>query len=56
MAKIKRQMRTVVMVSDGEKYTFRNGVAKVPGAFFKKKQMVITLGEFKQLEREISNG
>jgi len=47
--KLKRKIRTVIKKDEGEVYTFRNGVAKVPGCRFGGKPMLITMKEFKEL-------
>jgi hypothetical protein len=47
--KLKRQTRTVIKKNEGEVYTFRNGVAKVPGCNYRGKPMMITLKEYKEL-------
>jgi hypothetical protein len=52
MAKIKRNTRNIIKTYDGEKYFFRNGVATVPGCYFQKKPMKITIKEFNELSRE----
>lgn len=49
--KLKRKMRTIRKEHDGERYTFRDGVAKVPGCWFQGKPMVITIEEFDELSR-----
>jgi len=37
----------------GEKYVFKNGVAKVPGLRFGREQATITLTEFHELSKEV---
>ena len=49
--KIKRKMRTIRKKHDGETYTFKNGIAKIPGMFYKnpRKPYLITLTEFNEI-------
>lgn len=47
--KFKRRLKTVYKMNDGERYVFKNGVAKVPGVRWKGKTMTITLKEFNEL-------
>lgn len=49
MGKFKLKSRTVIKKHDGEVYTFRNSVAKVPGCLYKGKPMLISLKTFKEL-------
>lgn len=50
--KIKRKTKTVIKKYDDEIYVFKNGIAKVPGTYFQKKQMLITLKEFNELSKK----
>jgi len=49
--KIKRQSRTIHKKHEGELYTFKNGVAKIPGMWHKnpRKPYLITLKEFNEI-------
>jgi len=51
--KIKRIKKTIIKKYDGETYIFKNGIAKVPGTYFKKRIMTITLAEFNELSKVI---
>lgn len=53
--KFKRKSKTIYKMNEGERYIFRNGIAKVPGVRWKGKPMTITLNEFKELSRDIAN-
>jgi hypothetical protein len=49
--KLKRKSGMVIKKDEGETYIFKNGVAKIPGMFYKnpRRQCTITLKEFKGL-------
>ena len=40
---------------EGDMYVFKNGVATVPGVYFQRKPMTITLAEFNAMSVEIEN-
>lgn len=52
MAKIKRNMRTIRKIHEGDRYTFKNGKAKVPGCLYRGKPMYITIEEFEAFLKE----
>jgi hypothetical protein len=52
--KIKR--KTITKNYDGERYVFKNGVAKVPGTYFRGKQMTITISEFREFAGKHNKG
>ena len=52
MGKIKLNTRSIIKTHDGEKYFFKNMVAKVPGCLFQGRPMRVTLKEFNELTRE----
>ena len=44
--KFKRKTRKIIKGNEGDTYIFKNGVAIVPGCFWKKKPMTVTIKEF----------
>ena len=51
---MKLKRNRVVKWHDNERYTFINGVAVIPGTYYKHKPMTTTLREFKEALEEIT--